>query len=154
MEKIASFQIDHTILTPGMYVSRVDGDITTYDLRFCHPNDEPPMEIDSMHTIEHLAATYLRSSRWGNEVIYFGPMGCRTGFYLLLRSDDRAEALQAVQKTFQWIADYAGEIPGASEAECGNFRSHNLELARQDAANYAKVLRSWSLDKMIYPQNK
>ena len=150
MKKIASFEVDHTRLQPGMYISRVDGDITTYDLRLRRPNIEPAMEIDSMHTIEHLAATWLRNSTSKEKIIYFGPMGCRTGFYLLMRDADAAEAVDAVRQAFAFIADYEGEIPGVSAAECGNWRSHNLPLARRDAAEYTKVLEHWQVENLQY----
>mgnify|MGYP005788708513 CR=1 FL=1 len=150
MKKIASFEVDHTRLQPGMYLSRVDGDITTYDLRLRRPNVEPAMEIDSMHTIEHLAATWLRNSACKEKIIYFGPMGCRTGFYLLMRDADAVEAIDAVRKAFAFIAAYEGEIPGVSAAECGNWRSHNLPLARRDAAEYTKVLEHWQAENLQY----
>ena len=150
MKKIASFEVDHTRLLPGMYLSRVDGDVTTYDLRLRRPNVEPAMEIDSMHTIEHLAATWLRNSECKEKIIYFGPMGCRTGFYLLMRDADAAQAIDAVRQAFAFIAAYEGEIPGVSAAECGNWRSHNLPLARQDAAEYTKVLEHWQIENLQY----
>lgn len=150
MEKIASFTVDHTRLLPGMYVSRVDGDITTYDLRLCRPNIDPPLEIDSMHTIEHLAATYLRNSPLRDRVIYFGPMGCRTGFYLLIRNAEPSESIQAVRQTFRFIAGYEGDIPGVSPAECGNWHSHNLASARRDALRYADVMEGWEPANLGY----
>lgn len=150
MKKIASFEVDHTRLLPGMYLSRVDGDVTTYDLRLRRPNVEPAMEIDSMHTIEHLAATWLRNSECKEKIIYFGPMGCRTGFYLLMRDADAAQAIDAVRQAFAFIAAYEGEIPGVSAAECGNWRSHNLPLARRDAVEYTKVLEHWQIENLQY----
>lgn len=153
MKKIASFTVDHTKLLPGMYVSRVDGDVTTYDLRLCRPNIDPPLNIDSMHTIEHLAATYLRNSEYGEMVLYFGPMGCRTGFYLLLRDADPAGSIQAVIQTFRFIAAYEGEVPGVSPSECGNWRSHNLTLARQDASKYVEVIKNWKPINLSYSKH-
>lgn len=150
MKKIASFEVDHTRLLPGMYLSRVDGDVTTYDLRLRRPNVEPAMEIDSMHTIEHLAATWLRNSECKEKIIYFGPMGCRTGFYLLMRDADAAQAIDAVRQAFAFIAAYEGEIPGVSAVECGNWRSHNLPLARRDAVEYTKVLEHWQIENLQY----
>lgn len=154
MKKIASFEVDHTCLLPGMYLSRVDGDITTYDLRLRRPNVEPPMNIDSMHTIEHLAATWLRNSECKDDIIYFGPMGCRTGFYLLIRNADGAKAIEAVRRAFRFIASYEGEIPGVSAAECGNWRSHDLPLARKDAQEYGKVLKHWLPQNLEYSQKQ
>ncbi len=150
MKKIASFEVDHTRLLPGLYVSRVDGDITTYDLRFRRPNTEPPMDMDSMHTIEHLAATWMRNSDRKEDIIYFGPMGCRTGFYLLVRNADAGWAIDAVQKAMAFIAAYEGEIPGVSAVECGNYLSHNLALAKADAKRYGEELQGWTADKLQY----
>ena len=150
MKKIASFEVDHTRLLPGLYVSRVDGDITTYDLRFRRPNTEPPMDMDSMHTIEHLAATWMRNSDRKEDIIYFGPMGCRTGFYLLVRNADAGWVIDSVGKAMAFIAAYEGEIPGVSAVECGNYLSHNLALAKADAKRYGEELQGWTADKLQY----
>lgn len=121
MEKIASFQVDHTRLLPGMYVSRMDGDVVTYDIRFIQPNTPPYMSTAAMHTIEHLFATYARSSVWGKGIVYVGPMGCRTGFYLLTRTGGHpdavspAEAIRLVREAMAFIAAFDGDIPGATE---------------------------------------
>lgn len=157
MEKIASFQIDHTRLQPGLYISRTDGDVVTYDLRFVKPNTPPYLETNAMHTIEHLFATYVRSSRFGRGILYFGPMGCRTGFYLLTRTGDHPDAvlpadlIALVLDTLCFIAAFEGEIPGASAAECGNWREHNLPLAREYARCYAQVLQGYTPEQMQYP---
>ena len=135
MEKIASFTVDHIKLRPGIYVSRIDHIgaevITTFDLRLTSPNEEPVMNTAEMHTIEHLAATYLRNEpNWKERVLYFGPMGCRTGFYLLLAGDYTSrDALTLVKDCFRFIADFTGEVPGASAKDCGNSLDMNLPMA-------------------------
>ncbi len=145
MEKIASFTIDHTKLMPGIYVSRVDrrGDVTvtTFDLRVTAPNREPPMDIPAMHTAEHLGATYLRNSPGKEDVVYFGPMGCRTGFYLVLFGELKPEdILERVKSMCAFIIGYEGEIPGAKADECGNWRSHDPEMCKYYMKKYLKDL--------------
>lgn len=152
MEKIASFTINHDLLTPGMYVSRVDGDVITYDLRLKFPNRGDYLAQGALHTLEHLIATYVRSSALSAQVIYFGPMGCRTGFYLLLRdSVSRADALALTREAFAFAAAFTGEIPGAKAVECGNYLEHDLPGAREEAARYAELLTGWQAEQMIYP---
>lgn len=152
MKKIASFTINHDVLTPGMYVSRVDGDVVTYDLRCKYPNRGDYLAQGALHTLEHLVATYVRSSSWSDQVIYFGPMGCRTGFYLLLRdSVSREDALTLTRETFAFAAAYEGEIPGAKAVECGNYLEHDLMDARREAEAYLKALTDWSPARMVYP---
>ena len=150
MQRIKSFQIDHNTLHPGLYISRVDGDITTYDLRFIRPNTPPFLSTPSMHTIEHLFATYLRNSPQKDEVIYFGPMGCRTGFYFLVRHIPPQQVIALVQQALAFIADYTGEIPGTTPAECGNYKEHDLETAKKDAAAMKKVLEQWQENQLDY----
>lgn len=151
MEKIASFTINHDLLTPGMYVSRVDGDVVTYDLRLKFPNRGDYLTQGTLHTLEHLIATYARSSNLSDRVIYFGPMGCRTGFYLLLRdSVSKEEAISLTRDAFAFAA-FQGEIPGAKAIECGNYREHDLSGAQAEAEKYLEVLRDWSPEKMVYP---
>ena len=152
MEKILSFQIDHTKLPCGMYLSRVDGDIDTYDLRTRCPNREPVMANGAMHTVEHLFATFVRNSADADQVVYFGPMGCRTGFYFLTRGMDRQRAIELTQSAFAFIAAYEGEIPGATEPECGNWRDHNLEGAKKEAQKMVKILESWTVAQLKYPE--
>jgi S-ribosylhomocysteine lyase len=152
LRKIASFQVDHRKMGPGMYVSRSDGDILTYDLRMKKPNAEEVLGNASLHTIEHLFATYARSSELSDKVIYIGPMGCRTGFYLLVRDMPRTEALGLVRSSFAFIASYEGAIPGASEAECGNWKDHDLPGAKAEAAKYLKVMADWAESKLEYPK--
>jgi S-ribosylhomocysteine lyase len=142
--------VDHTVLMPGVYVSRIDGDIITYDLRMRRPNTEPVLENDSIHTIEHLFATYVRNSQYSDRIIYFGPMGCRTGFYFIVRGMSDAEVLMLVKETVDFIAGYDGEIPGATASECGNYRDHNLQKAKADAKKYAEQLKPISVENMKY----
>lgn len=148
MEKIASFTVDHLNLKPGIYLSREDhiGERTlkSYDLRFTAPNFEPVMNTAEIHTIEHLAATFLRNdSEFKNEVIYFGPMGCRTGFYLILTDAVKPDDVHALLlRTFEFIANYEGEIPGATARDCGNYLDQNLPMARYYAKNYVEVLKN------------
>ncbi len=149
MKKIASFTIDHTILPKGMYVSRVDGDVTTYDIRMRRPNVEEVLTNGSIHTIEHLFATYVRNSPFTDNIIYFGPMGCRTGCYFLTRGMDGQDVINLTREAFQFIADYDGEIPGVSAVECGNYRDHDLTQAKIDAADMVKVLTGYT--NLEYP---
>ena len=159
MEKITSFTIDHIKLQPGLYVSRVDPVgreyVTTFDLRLTSPNEEPVMNTAEMHTIEHLAATYLRNEPdWKERVIYFGPMGCRTGFYLLLFGDYTSEdVLPLVKNCFRFVADFADEVPGASAKDCGNYLLQDLPMARWEAKKYLEeVLLQMTDANMKYPE--
>ncbi len=158
MEKIASFTIDHIRLQPGLYVSRQDRVgrevITTFDLRLTSPNEEPVLNTAEAHTIEHLAATYLRNdSLWKDRVIYFGPMGCRTGFYLLLAGDlTSREALPLVRGCFRFIRDFRGAVPGASARDCGNYLDMNLPMANYWGAKYAALLENCPEDRLVYPE--
>ncbi|MGN0444372.1 MAG: S-ribosylhomocysteine lyase [Acutalibacteraceae bacterium] len=153
MEKIASFRIDHTILPKGMYISRVDGDIITYDIRTRRPNKEAVMENGAIHTLEHLFATYVRNTSFADDVIYFGPMGCRTGFYFLLRNNvSHRDAIALVKEAFEYISKYEGEIPGATEKECGNYRDHDLEGAKKEASAMLEVLSNWKSADLYYPE--
>lgn len=149
MKKIASFTIDHTILPKGIYVSRVDGDVTTYDIRMRRPNVEEVLTNGSIHTIEHLFATYVRNSVFADNIIYFGPMGCRTGCYFLTRGMDGQDVINLTREAFKFIADYEGEIPGVSAVECGNYRDHDLERAKVDAEDMVKVLEGYT--NLEYP---
>ena len=152
MKKIASFTINHDTLTRGMYVSRVDGDVITYDIRMKLPNGGDYLPNGAMHTFEHLFATFARNSKWTDEVIYVGPMGCRTGFYLLLRdSVSKRDAITLVQSSLGFIADFEGEIPGSKKEECGNYLEHDLTGAKAVARDMITVLRDWTEEKMNYP---
>jgi S-ribosylhomocysteine lyase len=150
MKKIASFCIDHTKLLPGIYVSRVDDDIITYDIRMIRPNTPPYLANGELHTIEHLFATFARDSEYADRVIYFGPMGCRTGFYFLLRNVPRGEAVRLIIRIFRHIANYEGEIPGTAPAECGNYREHDLVGAKRRAQAFLPVIESWDETKLEY----
>ncbi|MGN1019423.1 MAG: S-ribosylhomocysteine lyase [Aristaeellaceae bacterium] len=152
MRKIASFTINHDTLVPGMYVSRVDGDCVTYDLRLKYPNRGDYLAQKPLHTLEHLVATYVRSSPWSESVVYFGPMGCRTGFYLILRdSVSHEQAIRLVREAFAFSAAFEGDIPGAKKIECGNYLEHDLPAARTEAAAYLAVLAHCTPDTLAYP---
>lgn len=159
MEKITSFTIDHIRLLPGVYVSRKDTvgqeTITTFDLRMTSPNDEPVMNTAEVHTIEHLGATFLRNHKdYGSKTIYFGPMGCRTGFYMLLAGDYRSkDIVPLVTQMFEFIRDYRGEVPGASPMDCGNYLDMNLNMANYLAERYLEqVLYNISDERLTYPE--
>ena len=158
MEKITSFTIEHLRLQPGLYVSRKDAVgaeiVTTFDLRLTSPNEEPVMNTAEVHTIEHLAATYLRNEPlWKDKVLYFGPMGCRTGFYLLLAGDlSSREVLPLVTDCFRFIRDYRGEVPGASPRDCGNYLDMNLPMANHWGKKYTALLENITSDRLTYPE--
>lgn len=152
MERIESFNINHNKLVPGMYVSRRDNGITTYDIRMRRPNKEKVIDNDAIHTIEHLFATYVRNSEYSDNIVYFGPMGCRTGCYFLTRDMSDADAVELTKKAFDFIASYKGKIPGASRKECGNFKEHNLKKARKEAKVMLKVLKNTDSNNLCYPR--
>ena len=158
MKPIASFTINHLTLLPGVYVSRKDavGDsvVTTFDLRVTRPNAEPVMNTAEVHTIEHLAATFLRNhEEFGSRIVYFGPMGCRTGFYLLLAGDyESADILPLLRELFAFIRDYKDIVPGASAIECGNYLDMNLPMANYYGARYLEVLENITPERMVYPE--
>lgn len=152
MKTIPSFQIDHTILKKGIYISRIDDDITTYDIRLKEPNREPVITNSAIHTIEHIFATYVRNTELGDNIIYFGPMGCRTGFYFLTRNLSDNYSIQLIKDAFQFIAEYWGAIPGASAMECGNCREHNLPQAKEEAKRFLEVIKDWTKDDLAYPK--
>ena len=158
LNKIASFKIDHTKLLPGLYVSREDdvagNTITTFDIRVCQPNTPDMMGTGEIHTIEHIIATYLRNdTRWEDKVIYFGPMGCRSGFYLILAGKYSSEdILPLVRECFGFVSTFEGEIPGASAIECGNYLDMDLSAAKTRAKNYASVLENITADQLVYPK--
>ncbi len=150
MEKIASFTVDHTKLMRGMYISRIDGDVVTYDIRTRRPNVEEVMENGAIHTLEHLFATFVRNSEFKDNIIYFGPMGCRTGFYFLTTGMTHGEALKLTQEALAFIETFEGDVPGVSAVECGNYRDHDLEGAKKEAADQKEVLKNWTTADMIY----
>ena len=151
MKLIPSFQIAHEILKRGIYISRIDDDITTYDIRMKEPNREPVLTNSALHTIEHLFATYVRNTEFGDNIIYFGPMGCRTGFYFLTRSLSDNYSIQLIKDAFQYIADFWGTIPGAAPKECGNYKEHNLLQAKEEAKQFLEVIKDWTRDDLTYP---
>ena len=140
MERIKSFTINHDILMPGFYISRVDGDITTYDMRTRRPNMGNYMSDLTMHSVEHMFATYIRNSEIADDVVYFGPMGCQTGFYLLIRNADNDEVLRQIRLTLCKIIAHEGEVFGASSRECGNYRNLSLDAAKTEARRYLAEL--------------
>lgn len=158
MEKITSFTIDHLKLKPGLYVSRKDKvgteTVTTLDLRLTKPNEEPVMNTAEVHTIEHLAATYLRNDPvWKQKVLYFGPMGCRTGFYLLLAGDyESKDVLELVKDCFCYIGEFTGDVPGASAKDCGNYLDMNLPMANFWGRRYAQLLDTIDDTCLVYPK--
>lgn len=159
MEKIASFTINHIALEPGVYVSRKDHigkeTVTTFDLRITSPNDEPVMNTAEVHTIEHLGATYLRNNpQWQDKIVYFGPMGCRTGFYLILAGDlESKDIVELVTAMFEFVRDFEGEIPGASPRDCGNYLDMNLNMAHYIAKQYlGRTLYGIDEAHLIYPE--
>ncbi|MDR0830102.1 MAG: S-ribosylhomocysteine lyase [Prevotellaceae bacterium] len=158
MKKIESFQTDHTKMKCGIFVSRKDAfgqtTLTTFDLRMKVPNREPVMDNPALHTIEHLGATFLRSHEtWAKRTVYFGPMGCRTGFYAIFEGDiSSAEIQPLIVEMFCFIANFEGDIPGATASECGNYQEQNLDMAKWEANNYLKVISEPKEENLIYPK--
>lgn len=153
MKTIASFTVNHDTLPKGLFVSRIDGDIVTYDLRMRLPNQGDYLQNDAIHTLEHLFATYVRNTAHSDEIIYVGPMGCRTGFYFLVRDTMTPDqVISLLCDTFAFIASYEGNIPGTARRECGNHMEHNLDGAKREAADYLSVIRDWRPEQMEYPQ--
>ena len=150
MKKIASFTVNHDKLNKGMYISRVDGDVITYDIRMKKPNGGDYLSNGAMHTFEHLFATYARNSEYKDGVIYIGPMGCRTGAYFLTRGLTNQQVLDCIRESFRFMSTFEGEIPGAKEPECGNYLDHDLEGCRVEAAKYLEVLEKLTVDDMKY----
>ena len=154
MERIASFTVDRTVLVPGLYLSRRDGTTVTFDLRFKKPNTGDLLSNAELHSVEHIIATLLRNSPQKDAVIYFGPMGCQTGFYFLFDGEQlsNANAVRLLQRVFTAAAKFDGAMPGASARECGNYRNLDVELARRCCAYYADVIADWSEEKLVYPE--
>ena len=146
VNKIASFTVDHDLLTEGIYVSRIDGDVTTYDLRTRVPNSGDYMDNLTMHSVEHMFATYVRASAIGDRVIYFGPMGCQTGFYLLVRNAENSEIFDTVVDVLKKIVAHDGEMFGAVRRECGNYRNLSLDAAKRECSRYLEKLLSREQD--------
>ena len=152
MERIASFQVDHNKLIPGMYLSRRDGEVVTFDLRFKKPNTGDLLSNAEMHSVEHIIATLLRNGRAKDAVIYFGPMGCQTGFYFLFdsRKLSEEEAVELLKETFAAGAAFEGEMPGKSAVECGNYINLEVSLAKEQCAFYSEIIRDWTAEKLAY----
>ncbi len=152
MERIASFQVDHNKLNPGLYLSRRDGEVTTFDLRFKKPNTGDLLTNAELHSVEHIIATLLRNSRAKDAIIYFGPMGCQTGFYLLLDSRQLtdADAVELVKEIFASGAAYDGPMPGKSPVECGNYINLDVSLAASQCAYYSNVIKDWTAELLSY----
>ena len=154
MERIASFTVDHSVLVPRLYLSRRDGTTITFDLRFKKTNTGDLLSNAELHSVEHVIATLLRNSPQKDAVIYFGPMGCQTGFYFLFDGEklSNANAIRLLQRVFTAAAKFDGAMPGASARECGNYRNLDVELARRCCAYYADVIADWSEEKLVYPE--
>ena len=152
MERIKSFTINHDILVPGCYISRVDGDITTYDMRTRRPNMGDYMSDLTMHSVEHMFATYIRNSELAEDVIYFGPMGCQTGFYLLVRNANDKHVFEITKHVLQQIVEHDGPVFGASAVECGNYRNLDITAAKTECATYLEVLKQQTNMEFTYPQ--
>ena len=146
IEKIESFKIDHNKLGEGIYVSRIDGDIVTYDLRTRKPNMGNYMDNATMHSVEHMIATYIRSSELAKDIIYFGPMGCQTGFYLLVRNGENEKVLSVLKETLQKVINHEGEVFGASQIECGNYKNLDITLAKEECRKYLEILNGYTPD--------
>lgn len=154
MQRIQSFSINHDYLKRGMYISRIDGDAVTYDIRMKQPNNLAGdyLEDKALHTFEHLFATYVRSSPAAVQILYVGPMGCRTGFYFLTRDSlSGSDAIRLVQETLQYILQFEGEIPGSRRQECGNYLAHDLAGCQQLAADFLPVMEQWTEAQLQYP---
>ena len=154
MERIASFTVDHTVLEPGLYLSRRDGNVVTFDLRFKKPNTGDLLSNSQMHSVEHLIATLLRNSQSRDAVVYFGPMGCQTGFYLLMRDADHEKVLREIERVLEAILAYDGEIFGKSRKECGNYINLDLELAKAECRRYLKAVKGYPVSGLAYPKGE
>lgn len=151
MQRIKSFDIDHNKLEPGLYVSRIDDDIVSYDVRFLKPNTPPFLTFAGIHTLEHLLATYLRNTQDKDKIVYVGPMGCRTGFYILTRDSlSQPKFIELIKQAMYWVSQFNGEIPGTTAIECGNYLEHSLEDAKKYAANYYHVIKEWHQGLLNY----
>ncbi len=150
MNKIESFKVDHTKISKGMYISRVDGDIMTYDIRMVKPNTPPFLENAGLHSFEHLLATFVRNSKFSKNIVYVGPMGCRTGFYLLVRGIAHEQALSLTKDAMNYIANFNGILPGNTAIECGNYLDHDVSKAKEYAQDMCDVLKDWQVNNLEY----
>lgn len=154
--KVASFTIDHDKLLKGIYVSRKDKigseTVTTFDVRIKRPNIEPPLEISAIHTLEHLLAVYLRESKWSESIIYVGPMGCRTGMYIIFKGDlQPKDVLEPIKNAFEYVVNFEGRIPATTSKECGNYLDHNLTFAKYESKIFLETLNNIKEENMVYP---
>lgn len=154
MNRIASFSVDHDFIKPGIYLSRIDGDVTTYDMRTRYPNTDELMDNATMHTFEHMFATFVRNSGLSESVLYFGPMGCQTGFYLLVRNAEHKAVLKLIEETLEKIIAYEGEVFGASRKECGNYKNLKLSLAKEEAQKYLEAVKGYTVEGLTYPKGE
>ena len=154
MNRIKSFTINHNLLMPGFYISREDGDVITYDLRTRKPNAGDYMDNATMHSLEHMFATYIRNSEMGNEVVYFGPMGCRTGFYLILAGEyESKDIVPLLKELYTFMSEFEGDVPGACARDCGNYLDMNLPMAKYLSKKYlTEVLENISEERLVYPE--
>lgn len=153
MKKIASFTVNHDTLEKGMYISRIDGDVVTYDIRMKKPNGGDYLNMSAAHTVEHLFATYARNSQYGDKIVYVGPMGCRTGFYLLTRDTlTHTQAIVLVKESMAFVRDFEGEIPGNKKEECGNYLDHDLLGAKKIGGEMYSVLKDWTEQDLQYKE--
>ncbi|MBQ9516994.1 MAG: S-ribosylhomocysteine lyase [Eubacterium sp.] len=150
----ASFHTDHEVLKKGVYISKIDDDITTYDIRMKEPNRGDYLTNSAMHTIEHIVKEYVKNTEFGENIVYFGPMGSRTGFYLLTRSLTDKYTIQLIKDAFQHVADFWGRIPNASPKECGNCLEHNLPQAKEESKEFLEVIKDWTKEDMEYPTSE
>lgn len=150
MEKITSFTVNHNTLKEGLYISRIDGDITTYDIRTRKPNSDDFMSVSTMHTMEHMLATYLRNSNIKDKVIYFGPMGCQTGFYLLIRDAEHKEVVETLLDCVEKVIEHQGDVFGNSAIECGNYKTLDLENAKEECKRYIPILKNVDYSNLNY----
>ncbi len=150
MEKITSFTVNHNTLKEGLYISRIDGDITTYDIRTRKPNSDDFMSVSTMHTMEHMLATYLRNSNIKDKVIYFGPMGCQTGFYLLIRDAEHKEVVETLLDCVEKVIEHQGDVFGNSAIECGNYKTLDLENAKEECKRYIPILKNVDYKNLNY----
>lgn len=152
VNRITSFTINHNVLTPGFYISRVDGDIVTYDLRTRKPNAGDYMSNATMHSVEHMAATYYRNSKMADSIVYFGPMGCQTGFYLLVKGQAPKDVFELSKQVFKQIVDHEGDVFGKSAIECGHYENLDIDLAKAEAKYYLDVLNAQTNMEFTYPE--
>ena len=150
MNKIQSFTVNHLTLTPGLYISRTDGDITTYDLRTKTPNTDDLMDNSTMHSCEHMLATFLRNSKIKDDIIYFGPMGCQTGFYLLVKNAKHTEVIEVLKDCLEKICKYSGEVFGKSAIECGNYKNLDIQKAKKQCAEYLEIIKNADENSLYY----